>query len=277
MTPLATSTCDLQGHEIAYHREGTGEVVLLVHGISTYSFIWRKIVPHLSDNYDVIAVDLLGCGASSKQLDQPYSIKNHAQLLKQFLDSLGITKIHFVGHDVGGGIGQVFAVNYPDRLHDLALVNSVAYDFWPVQPIIAMRTPIIRQLAMATLDMGVMRMIIRRGLYHKENLTPELLEYFWAPMTSQQGRKAFLHFAASLDNQQLLEITDALHQLDIPVLIVRGDADPYLSRSIAEKLAKNIPGSELFIIPTGSHFIQEDEPALLARKCIQFYSGRCDV
>ena len=277
MTPLATSTCDLQGHKIAYHREGAGEVVLLVHGISTYSFIWRKIVPHLSDNYDVIAVDLLGCGASSKQLDQPYSIKNHAHLLKQFLDSLGTAKIHFVGHDVGGGIGQVFAVNYPDMLHDLTLVNSVAYDFWPVQPIIAMRTPIIRQLAMATLDMGVMRMIIRRGLYHKENLTPELLEYFWAPMTSQQGRKAFLHFAASLDNQQLLEITDALHQLDIPVLIVRGDADPYLSRSIAEKLAKNIPGSELFIIPTGSHFIQEDEPALLARECIQFYSGRCDV
>ncbi len=277
MTPLATSTCDLQGHKIAYQRQGAGEVVLLVHGITTYSFIWRKIVPRLSDNYDVIAVDLLGCGASSKQLDQPYSIKNHAHLLKQLLDCLGIAKVHFVGHDVGGGIGQIFAVSYPDTLHDLVLVNSVAYDFWPVQPITAMRTPIIRQLAMATLDMGALRMIIRRGLYHKENLTPELLEYFWAPMTSKEGRKAFLHFAASLDNQQLVEITDALHRLEMPVLIVRGDADPYLSRSITENLADNIPGSKLVIIPTGSHFIQEDEPELLAREFTQFYSARCDV
>ncbi len=277
MTPLPTSTCDLLGHHIAYHRQGAGEVVLLVHGISTYSFIWRKIIPRLAANYDVIAVDLLGCGASSKQLDQPYSIKNHAHLLRQFLDCLGVAKFHFVGHDVGGGIGQVFAVSYPDRLHDLVLVNSVAYDYWPVQPIVAMRTPIIRQLAMATLDMGALRMIIRRGLYYKENLTPEFLEYFWAPMSSQKGRKAFLHFAASLDNQQLLEITDDLHRLEIPVLIVRGDADPYLSRSIAEKLADNIPGSKLVIIPTGSHFIQEDEPALLAREFTQFYSRHSDA
>ena len=74
-----------------------------------------------------------------------------------------------------------------------------------------------------------------------------------------------------------MEITDALHRLEMPVLIVRGDADPYLSRSIAEKLAANIPGSKLVIIPTGSHFVQEDEPALLAREITQFYSARSDA
>ena len=179
MKPLTSSMCEVADNQIAYFRKGEGEVVLLVHGITTYSFIWKRVVPLLEGHFQVVGVDLLGCGASSKQLDQPYSIKNHAHLLKQFMERLGIKEFHFVGHDVGGGIGQIFAVNYPDMLYDLTLVNTIAYDFWPVQPIIAMRTPIIRQLAMATLDMGALRMIIRRGLYHKENLTPALMEYFW--------------------------------------------------------------------------------------------------
>lgn len=276
MKPLTTSTCEFNGHQMAYFRRGQGEVVLLVHGITTYSFIWRNIVPLLEHQYQVIGLDLLGCGGSSKQVDTPYSIKNHAHLLQQFLEKLEIKKIHFVGHDVGGGIGQIFAVNYPEMLHDLTLMNTVAYDFWPVQPIIAMRTPIIRQLAMATLDLGALRMIVSRGLYHKERLTPELLDYFWAPMKSKQGRKAFLHFAASLDNHNLLEIKDRLHQLDVPVLIFRGEADPYLSGAIAEKLAANLPHSRLVHIETGSHFIQEDEPAMLAAAMQTFFKGNTD-
>lgn len=265
--------CDIAGSQIAYFSKGEGEVVLLVHGITTYSFIWKWVVPLLEEHYQVICVDLLGCGASSKQLDQPYSIKNHAHLLKQFMQKLGIEKCHLVGHDVGGGIGQIFSVNYPEMLYDLVLLNTVAYDFWPVQPIIAMRTPIIRQLAMAMLDIRALGMIIRRGFYHKEKLTPELLNCFWEPMKSKQGRKAFLHFAASLDNQHLLEIIDALHQLDLPVLIIRGDADPYLSGAIADKLAENIPGSKLVKIPTGSHFIQVDEPELITAEMKKFFAG----
>ena len=273
MRPLTSSVCNLEGNRIAYLRKGEGEVVLLVHGITTYSFIWKRVIPLLENRYQILAVDLLGCGASSKHLDHSYSIKHHASLLKRFLDRLEIEKVHFVGHDVGGGIGQIFAVNHPEMLYDLVLINSIAYNFWPVQPITTLRTPIIRQLAMASLDMGALRMIIRRGLYHKECLTDELLEYFWSPMKSRQGRKAFLHFAASLDNHHLLEITDELHQLDLPVLIIRGEADPYLSGTIASKLAEKIPGSKLVIIPTGSHFIQEDEPKILASEMDTFFTG----
>ncbi|MBU0481952.1 MAG: alpha/beta fold hydrolase [Proteobacteria bacterium] len=50
------------GHNLTYYRAGRGSTVLLVHGITTYSFIWRNIFPSLAEHYDVIAVDLLGCG-----------------------------------------------------------------------------------------------------------------------------------------------------------------------------------------------------------------------
>lgn len=266
--------CNVSGHLIAYHREGSGEVALLVHGITTYSFIWRKLVPLLSANYDVVSIDLLGCGESDKTLDVEYSIKHHSFLIKEFVTQLGIKKFHFVGHDVGGGIGQIFAVNYPEDLFDLTLINSVAYDFWPVQPIIAMRTPIIRQMVIATLDLGTFKLIVKRGLYHKEKLTPELMEYFWRQMKTKEGRKSFIHFANCLNNQHLLEIEDELRKVKVPVLIIRGDADPYLNFRISQKLHNEIPDSRLIRIATGGHFIQEDEPEMIVEAIVRFFEER---
>ena len=71
------NTLKISGHAMAYLRVGRGEPVLLAHGITTYSFIWRKIIPILSKDYDVIAIDLLGCGDSDKPLDVSYAIKDH--------------------------------------------------------------------------------------------------------------------------------------------------------------------------------------------------------
>lgn len=262
--------CDVYGNKIAYLRSGQGEPLILIHGITTYSFIWRKLIPDLSKSYDVIAIDLLGCGNSDKPLDVSYSLKSHSQRLNDFVQKLGIEKFHLVCHDVGGGIGQIFAVNYPEKLYDLTVINTVAYDFWPVQPIIAMRTPIIRQLAMATLDMGAFKLIVRRGVYHKERVTDELMNYFWEPMKSKAGRKAFLHFAKCLDNNNLMEIEEKIRKLSLPVLIIRADGDVYLGESIAEKLHKEIPNSKLLRIETAGHFIQEDEPEILVASILSF-------
>lgn len=259
---------------MAYYREGKGEPVLLVHGITTYSFIWRNIIPLLSKDYDVIAVDLLGCGDSDKRLDVSYAIKDHAERLHEFITKLELGKFHFVGHDLGGGMGQIFAVRHPEMLYDLTMINTVAYDFWPVQPIIALRTPIVRQFLMASLDLGTFRLIVKRGIYHKDRVTNELMDLFMRPMLTSEGRKAFMYFAKCLDNHNLMEIEDDLRRLKIRVLIIRGDGDPYLGATISEKLHREIPGSRLVRIPTGGHFIQEDEPERIAQEVIGFFRGQ---
>lgn len=264
-------TCTVDGCKIAYHTAGAGETILLVHGITTYSFIWRNIVPLLNDSYRVICVDLLGCGDSDKPLDVPYSLPRHAAILQAFVNKLNLGPLHFVGHDIGGGIGQMLAVQYPELLYDLTLINSVGHDFWPVQPVIAMRTPIIRQLAMATLDIGAFRLVVRRGLYHKERLTAELMDFFWKPMKTRAGRRAFLHFADCLNNRHLVEIEGDLCRLATPTHIMRGDADVYLSAAISEKLQHDIPRSKLTRIATGGHFIQEDEPEMVAQEILRFF------
>lgn len=258
-------------HKLVYYRFGRGVPLLLVHGITTYSFIWRKLVPLLADKYELIIVDLLGCGESDKALDVEFSIKNHAKLLSQFISQLKIEKVHLVGHDVGGGICQIMAVEYPNQVISMTLINTVAYDFWPVQPIISMRIPIIRQLAMATLEIGALRYIVKRGLHDSSYLTKELLELFWFPMRSREGRKAFLYFSHCLDNNDLLELTDQIKQLQLPVLIIRGARDAFLSQLIAEKLNEDIRHSELEIIPDAGHYIQEEVPLIIAQRLHTFF------
>jgi pimeloyl-ACP methyl ester carboxylesterase len=268
--PILTKSIELDGYRLAWRELGQGEPLLLVHGITTWSFIWEALMPVLARRYRVLALDLLGCGDSSKPLDQSYALKDHAPRIKRFIDALGLGPLHYVGHDLGGGIGQIMAVRYPGLFLDLCLVNSVAYDFWPVQPIIAMRTPIVRELAMASLDLGSFRLIIKRALYHKELLTDELLQKFRKPLSTEEGRKAFLHFAHCLNNRDLMEIEDELRTLATPVLVVRGQVDPYLSAAISERLVRELPHARLLLVPTGGHYLMLDEPELLAKELLAF-------
>lgn len=265
---------EVNGNSISYFEAGSGETIIFIHGITTYSFIWENIVPRFSNNYHTITIDLLGCGDSDKPLNQDYSLTSHAVRLFEFVKTLNISKFHLVGHDLGGGISQIFSVNHPEYLYDFSLINSVAYDFWPVQPIIAMKTPVIRQLAMATLDFGVFKLIVQRGVYNKDRVNENLMKQFWKPMLTQEGRKAFLHFAGCLDNKNLTDISDKLHKTDIPMLIIRGEDDVYLSSEIARKLHSNIPTSKLVLIPNSGHFIQIDEPELVSNSILEFYSTK---
>lgn len=270
---LTPSKVAISGHKINYYRCGSGPTVLLVHGITTYSFIWRNLLPELSKTHDVIALDLLGCGNSDMPLDISYAIKDHASYLREFAEALNLPPFHFVGHDLGGGMGQIFAIRHPEMLRSLSLLNTVGYDFWPVQPITALRTPIVRQLLMATLDHGTFRLVVRRGIHHGERVTDALMDLFLAPFKTEAGRKAFLHFARCLDNHNLTEIAPELQSLDLPVLILRGDRDPYLDAGIAQRLHQDIPGSRYSLLPDAGHFFQEDVPELINSELLDFFGG----
>ena len=265
---------DIDGFRIGYHRSGKGEPMLLVHGITTYSFIWRQLIPSLSKQFDLIAPDLLGCGKSDKPTGVSYSIRAQAEILIKLLTKLNIEKVHLVAHDIGGGVAQIMAVTHPERIHTLTLINSIGYDYWPVQPIITMRTPVIRQLAMAIMDFGMLTSLVRRGIYHKERVTDELMDLFRSPLKTKEGRRGFLILAKSLDNLHLMAIEDKLKNMELPVLIIRGEDDVYLSPAISERLRRDIKGSRLVRIEAGGHFIQEDEPEQLIEAITSFIAEK---
>jgi pimeloyl-ACP methyl ester carboxylesterase len=267
--PLGPQYCLVDGHRLAYVRSGAGEPLLLVHGLTTSSFIWDNLLPILGVRHDVIAIDLLGTGDSDRPVPADCSLSAHADRLVVFIDKLGFEKIHLVGHDIGGGITQIFSVRNPDRVATLALVNTVGYDYWPVQPIVAFRTPILRQLAMASLDLGMLRLVVRRAVFHRERITPEIFHRIRNEIAVPKSRRAFLNSTRCLNNSDLTVITGDLQKLRMPVLIVRGERDVYLSPEITDRLHREIPSSRMVKVPDGGHFIQLDEPRLLAKTILE--------
>ncbi|NOZ74701.1 MAG: alpha/beta hydrolase [FCB group bacterium] len=254
---------NLSGRKIHYIQSGSGPMVIMIHGITTNSFIWENVIRLLSD-FSCIALDLPGCGQSDKSLNEPYSIRNHTEMLSEFIRTVINEPVHLIGHDIGGGICQRFSVLYQEQVKSQVLVNPVGFDYWPVQPIESLRTPIIRQLILSVMDIGMLTFIIRRGFYNKEYVDDALLEKFRMPFDTLEGRKAFLHFARSLDNHDLMEIADRLPEVQIPTVLIRGDADVYLGENIIEKLAECWPHAKLVRTPDAGHFLLWESPELVA-------------
>lgn len=252
------------GHPMAYHRAGRGEPVLLVHGILAHSFIWRDVIPLLAERHDTVAVDLLGCGDSTMPLKLSLSVKAQADYLAELVQWLGLGPVHFVGHGVGGAIGQVMAVRHPKSVRSLSLVNSVAGGLWPVRPLTTLQTPVLRQLFLSALDAGLSGWLVRRALVHKERATPELMAEFHRPLQTIAGRQALLHFASCLDGADLTAIAPQLAKLTIPVNVLWGAADRFLPAETPDRLHAGIPGSQLRRIEGAGHLVPIDAPEQLA-------------
>ena len=114
---------DLHGERVAYLDEGSGEVILLLHGMAGSSHTWRSVIRPLSRNYRVVAPDLLGHGKSTKPRSD-YSLGALSVLVRDLLDALGITRATIVGHSLGGGIAMQFIYQHPDYGQRLVLIAS---------------------------------------------------------------------------------------------------------------------------------------------------------
>jgi pimeloyl-ACP methyl ester carboxylesterase len=101
---------------------GPGETVILLHGYPQTWTSWVKMMPLLSADYDVIAVDLRGVGKSDKPKDG-YDKKTSAQDIKNLMDELGIKKANIVGHDIGGMIAYAFAAQFPEMAESITIMD----------------------------------------------------------------------------------------------------------------------------------------------------------
>src|SRR5213079_2235390 len=126
---------------ISYTEQGSGPVALFVHGVLLNGCLWRHQLEDLSDVRRCIAVDLLAHGDTEIAPDQDVSVTANAKMLREFLDAL-----HIIAHEIdlidsGGGIAQIFAALYPERVRSLTLTDCDTHDNWPPEafkPFLAM-------------------------------------------------------------------------------------------------------------------------------------------
>ncbi|MDT5366408.1 MAG: hypothetical protein QOC62_839 [Mycobacterium sp.] len=114
---------DLHGERVAYREAGSGEALLLIHGMAGSSATWRAVLPQLSKKYRVVAPDLLGHGESAKPRGD-YSLGAFAVWLRDLLDELGIARATVVGQSLGGGVAMQFTYQHRDYCERLVLISS---------------------------------------------------------------------------------------------------------------------------------------------------------
>ena len=108
---------------MAYRSAGSGPAIVLVHGITSTSATWERVMPYLATRFTVIAPDLLGHGQSAKPRGD-YSLGAYASGVRDLMVSLGHERATFVGHSLGGGVVMQLAYQFPERCERLVLVDS---------------------------------------------------------------------------------------------------------------------------------------------------------
>ena len=249
-SPVRRSVQTASGR-ISYTEQGTGPVALFVHGVLLNGHLWRHQLADLSDIRRSIAVDLLAHGDTEIAPDQDVSVTANAKMLREFLDALNIDQVDLVGNDSGGGIAQIFAALYPERVRSLTLTDCDTHDNWPPE---AFR-PFLAMAAAGGLRGTLDAMLADKSVYrspqalgpayeHPERLSDDSIETYLRPLVrTEQRTRDLQRFLAAFDNQHTLAIEARLKTLKAPTLIVWGTDDVYFDVKWSRWLADAIPGT----------------------------------
>jgi len=236
---------------ISYIEQGKGPVALFVHGVLLNSYLWRHQLADLSDIRRNIAVDLLAHGDTEIAPDQDVSVTANAEMLKQFLDALKIDRVDLVGNDSGGGIAQIFAALYPERVRSLTLTDCDTHNNWPPEAF----KPFLAMAAAGGLRGTLDAMLADKSIYrspqalgpayeHPELLSDDSIETYLRPFVrTEQRTRDLQRFLAAFDNRHTLAIEARLKTLKAPTLIVWGTDDVYFDVKWSHWLSDNIPGT----------------------------------
>ncbi len=264
------------GLRMHYVDEGPkeGPVILLLHGVPSWSYIYRNIIPALVNNgFRVIAPDMIGFGKSEKLvLASQHSYTYHIGWLSTFINNLDLNQIVLFGQDWGAILGMHLAVRVPDRIRGLILSNGVIltgeeklpliFYIWKWYTRFSPRLPVGRLI-----DFGCKRKLTKteRDAYEAPFLTK------W----KKSATRALPSLVPTRPNHPTAHLAweawEKLVHWEKPVLTLFSDGDP-ITRNAEKMILQRIPGasaqSHKKLI--GGHFIQEDAPEEIVEQIIKF-------
>lgn len=265
MTDLQEQETELNGTTIKWSEGGDGTPLVLIHGIPTSRELWRHVVPLLSGAH-VYNWEMVGYGESIPAGQQrDLSVARQAQRLISWMDDQGVEQAVFAGHDLGGGVAQIAAVEEPARCAGLFLTNSIGYDSWPIPSVRLMQAarPAVAATPKAVLD-GILTTFIHRG-HDAQDRARESAKIHVEPYRRTSGGRAFARQIQYLKTEDTQRVEDGLRALDTPARIVWGAADQFQKVEYGERFAMDL-GARLVEIPDGKHFTPEDHPQTVAHE-----------
>ena len=265
---------DLDGLRYHYIDEGPRdpdtEAVVMVHGNPSWSYLYRNLIPTLSDQFRTIVPDHMGCGKSDKPDDQRYSytLSQRVKDLDALINSLGLHKVHLIVHDWGGMIGTTWAVQNPDQVLSLTAMNTSAFHLPTTKPlpftIGLARTPGLGALmvrGLSAFSRGANRYCVTRAPMRKE-----IAAGFLQPYNTWQNRIAVHRFVQDIPLKpkhptwQLVSDTQAnLHRLSkVPTLFCWGMRDFVFDQHFLGLWQSHFPNAEVHTFDDAGHYLLED-------------------
>jgi len=282
--PFAPHYHEINGFEMHFVDEGTGEPIVLLHGDPTWGYLYRAFIPTLSQHRRCIVPDQMGMGKSSTpRHPYPYRLQHHVANLETLLLRLDLHDLTLVLHDWGGPVGLGFAIRHPHRIKRLVLMNTWAFARWP-------GGPFPRLLEIIRSERGEKFVLEKNGYLepallgttnYAERLTKTVMDAYRAPFPTPESRLALLCWSrdisvtatdSSYAEMQRVE-QGLIHFRHTPTLLVWGTRDPVLPESVLRRWQQIYPHATTHEIEDASHFVQEDAPRRIIRWIEEFLSA----
>ncbi len=272
--PFASNYFNIHGLNLHYIDEGQGETLLFVHGTPSWSFDFRHIIRELKTDFRCVAIDHIGFGLSDKPQHYDYSTQNHSETLEQFVLEKGLENITLVIHDFGGPIGLNFAIQYPEKIKSLVILNSWLWsskndaDFIRLSKVL--KNPLLPFLYRY---LNFSPRFILPTSFGEHKLSKHILTQYTKPFANRTERNGPLAFAWSLLNDQdwFEELWNNRQSISTkPTLFIWGMKDPLLKPHLLERFVLGFKNSATVRQETCGHFPQEEQPDIVLKSIRDF-------
>jgi haloalkane dehalogenase len=264
------------GLRLHYVDEGAGAPVLLLHGEPTWSYLYRRIVPELTSTARAIAPDYLGFGRSDKPLRlEDYTYDRHTASIARLADELDLRDATVVVQDWGGPIGLRLAVERPDRVSRLVIMNTGIGGGRPPSEEWLRFRDWVRRLGTELVPGRLVQ------LSAVQPIAEDVVEAYSAPWPVPESKAGVLAFPELVpispdhpDTPAHLAVREQLARWEKPALVLFSDSDPIFAPGVAERIAAHIPGAlEPELVAGAGHFLQEDKGEEIGRRIAQFLAS----
>ena len=258
---------NVDGLDVHYRDEGKGEVLLLIHGTFSSLHTYDEWTNILKDHFRVIRLDLPGFGITGPSIDNKYSIELFIEFILSFLNAIKIKKFHIAGNSLGGWMSWELALTCPDRIKKMVLLNSAGYindRNYPL-PFVIAQTPFLRN-AFSFIPRAIVRRFLRQVFCDQTVITELMVNRYYDLIHREGNLDAFVKIA----NSYFIQNTHNLNKIHLPVLIMWGNKDRWISPNHAQYFHREIPKSKLLIYENVGHVPMEEIPEKSALDVISF-------
>jgi len=282
--PFQSKYIEANGANIHYIDEGEGDPIVFLHGVPTWSYLWRNIIPELTDVARCIAPDLIGMGKSDKP-EIEYTIFDHIKYIESFIEQLDLHNITFVLHGWGSVIGFHYAMNHPDNVKGLVFYESQtrATLHWdmlslPVQQFASLFSNSERSYRKVVQNNFFIDSLLPSGILR--DLSEEELENYRKPYANEGDRRPLWQYVQELPiggegRDEVIALirdySDKLKESNIPKLLMYAVPGFITTIENVQWCKDNFPNLELYDLGEAMHFAQETQPKEFAKAIKSFY------